>query len=276
MAEERRYYLRLQDDIFSSRRIKKLCRMENGYRLFVCYLKLQLMAMKHSGELRFTGLENSMEDELALDIEENTEIVQKTLSFLLKWELAEQINDKTIYLPWAEEMSGSEGSSAARMREYRQRKKQEAEQGRTETEQRSHNVQQSDSVRSDRVTHNYNKKQNQSNKQEEWQADYIYPDNKALFLVFCQEHDVDLDFAGTFFDRYTANGWRDGNGEPVRIWQNLLFEAWRKEKTEQSKTEARQEQRLPEPSYTTADLIEYPYGSGLYRPRQEVEGLGDG
>lgn len=263
MAGKRYYWLKLKDDIFSSRRIKKLRNLENGDTLFVIYLKLQLLAMKHDGELKHTGLEDTMEEELSLDLSEPPELIRRTLEFLLKYELAEQTDQETIFLPYAIENTGSETASTLRVREFRARKALQCNTNETQMKQKGNGEQETD----------IEKEQEAENG---WQAEYIYPDNKALFLAFCQDHDIDLDFAGLFYDRYTANGWRDGNGEPVRIWQNLLFEAWRKEKTEQSKAEARQEQRLPKPTYTTADLIEYPYGSGLYRPRQEVEGLGDG
>lgn len=260
MAGKRYYWLKLKDDIFSSRRIKKLRDLDNGDTLFVIYLKMQLLAMKHDGELKHTGLEESMEEELSLDLSEPPELIKRTLEFLLKYDLAEQTDQETIFLPYAIENTGSEAASTLRVREYRARKALQSNTNETPMKQNG----------------NGEKEKEKDIEQESWQAEYIYPDNKALFLAFCQDHDIDLDFAGSFYDRYSANGWRDGNGEPIRIWQNLLFEAWRKEKTERGKSEAMREQRQPEKNYTTADLIEYPYGSGLYRPRQEVEGFEDG
>ena len=90
MAENRYYYLQLMDDIFTSRRIKKMRKIEHGDTMFVIYLKLQLVAMKHDGKLTYTGLEPTLSAELALDIDEKPEDVESCLDFLLKRVLSMQ------------------------------------------------------------------------------------------------------------------------------------------------------------------------------------------
>ena len=123
MAENRYYYLQLMDDIFTSRRIKKMRKIEHGDTMFVIYLKLQLVAMKHDGKLTYTGLEPTLSAELALDIDEKPENVEACLDFLLKTELAEQITENEIFLPWSVKNSRSEGASAERMRKKRAQEK---------------------------------------------------------------------------------------------------------------------------------------------------------
>lgn len=100
----------------------------------------------------------------------------------------------------------------------------------------------------------------------------IYPNNRDLFLVFCRQHGIGEDFGKDFFDRYSGNGWTADKGEPVRNWRNLLLSAWRKEK----KNSAPKSTQPAATSYSTDDLVEYPYGSGQYRLRSEVEGLAHG
>ena len=58
MSECKRYYwLRLHDDFFDSKRIKKLRRMAGGDTYTIIYLKMQLLAMKTDGIIKWTGLE---------------------------------------------------------------------------------------------------------------------------------------------------------------------------------------------------------------------------
>ncbi len=262
MATEKRYFwLKLKDDIFSSRRIKKLRSMENGDTLFVIYLKLQLIAMKCEGLLTYTGLEESFEEELALDLDEDVELVKSTLDFLLKYELAERISDTEILLPWALANTGSEGASAERMRNKRAEEKKSC----SERESQSANIVQH-SAKS--VTES----QSQSNIHINSQSG-IYPANKNLFLTWCRDHDItDAAFAADFFDRYHAVGWTSEDGNPIRNWQHFATAAWKKEQ----KNMAPKRTQTAAASYSTDDLVEYPYGSGQYRLRSEVEGLAHG
>ena len=122
MAEEKRYYwLKLKEDFFSSKRIKKLRGMAGGDTYTIIYLKMQLLALKTDGVLTWTGLEDNFADELALDLNENPDDVSVTLMYLINTKLAEMQNDTHIFLPWVIENTGSETSAAERMRKMRDR-----------------------------------------------------------------------------------------------------------------------------------------------------------
>lgn len=123
MAESKRYYwLKLQDDFFKSKRIKKLRRIAGGDTYTIIYLKMQLLAMKSGGVLEYTGLEQSFSDELALDLDEEPENVAVTVNFLLSCGLLETPDDKEYFVPYAVLNTGSEGASAKRVREHREKK----------------------------------------------------------------------------------------------------------------------------------------------------------
>lgn len=119
MGAGRLYWLKLKDDIFSSRRIKKLRSLENGDLLFIVYLKLQLVAMHDEGNLKFLGLEDDFSTELALEIDEPLEAVETTIRFLRKYGLAVDVDEKTIFLPWAKINSQSETHEAEKKRAQR-------------------------------------------------------------------------------------------------------------------------------------------------------------
>lgn len=123
MAAGKRYYwLKLQDDFFNSKRIKKLRKLAGGDTYTIIYLKMQLVAMKHDGILEYTGLESSFAAELALDLDENPDDVTVTVNYLLSCGLMESSDDRNFFLPYALENTGRETDAARRMRDSRARK----------------------------------------------------------------------------------------------------------------------------------------------------------
>ena len=124
MSSGKRYYwLKLKEDFFSSKRIKKLRNMAGGDTYLIIYLKLQLKAMKTEGIIKFDHLEDNIADELALDLDENPDDIRATLIYLTSCGLAETSDNDRFFFPYAVENVGSENSSAARVREYRAKQK---------------------------------------------------------------------------------------------------------------------------------------------------------
>ena len=120
--EKRYYWLKLNDDFFQSKRIKKLRKIAGGDTYTIIYLKMQLKAIKTDGILTYTGLEESFSDEIALDIDEDPDNVRITCQYLLSCGLMESADDTKFFLPFVVSSTGSEGASAKRVREHRARK----------------------------------------------------------------------------------------------------------------------------------------------------------
>ena len=125
MSGKRYFWLKLHDDFFNSKRIKKMRRMAGGDTYTIIYLKLQLMAMKKDGLLTYSGLEPTFAEELALDLDEQVDDVRMTLAYLVSCGLAESNGDASLFFPYAVENVGSEGASAARVRAFRERQNME-------------------------------------------------------------------------------------------------------------------------------------------------------
>lgn len=123
MAGKRFFWLKLQEDFFQEKAMKKLRRMEHGEVLTIIYLKMQLASLRNGGAIAFEGLGGTFAEELSLQIDEPEEDVAITVDFLSRYGLMEQVNGGDLYiLPKAIENTGSEGDSAARMRSLRDRK----------------------------------------------------------------------------------------------------------------------------------------------------------
>lgn len=123
MAEKRYHWLKLKDDFFTSKRIKKLRKLAGGDTYTIIYLKMQLIAMKHDGVIAFTGLEKSFAEELALELDESPENVTVTVQYLLSCGLMETSDDVHFFIPYAVENTQSEAASTQRSRLSRERRK---------------------------------------------------------------------------------------------------------------------------------------------------------
>lgn len=121
---KRYFWLKLRDDFFRSKEIKKLRRIAGGDTYTVIYLKMMLLSLSDGGKLYFDGVEDTFWEELALEIDEDETNVQVTVSFLLNVGLMEMVDEDTAFLTAIPEMVGSETDKAALMRKKRHRDKQ--------------------------------------------------------------------------------------------------------------------------------------------------------
>lgn len=123
MPEKKRYYwLKLKEDFFRDKPIKKLRSIAGGDTYTIIYLKMLLKSLENEGVLYYEGLEPTFEEELALDLDEDAANVQMTVSFLEKAELLEK-SDTIAQLTKVPEMIGSESTKAELMRRKRERER---------------------------------------------------------------------------------------------------------------------------------------------------------
>lgn len=122
MAEKRFFWMKMKPDFFQSKEIKKLRKLAGGDTFTIIYLKMLLHSIATGGKLYFESVEDTFADEIALDIDEDAENVKLTIGFLLSHGLIDQLSEDEILLPEAVKNTGSEGSSASRVRALRERK----------------------------------------------------------------------------------------------------------------------------------------------------------
>lgn len=118
-------WLKLKDDFFQQRSIKKLRKIAGGDTYTIIYLKLQLLSLKDEGKLFYEGVEDDFIEEMALAIDEDADNVKVTLMFLEKNQLLEMVSDNEYLLPQVVDSIGSETAAAERMRKMRSTKTQE-------------------------------------------------------------------------------------------------------------------------------------------------------
>ena len=119
---KRYYWLKLPDDFFRQKPIKKLRKIAGGDTYTIIYLKMLLIAMKQDGRLYFDGVEEDFYEELALDLDEEAENVKVTVMFLIRQGLMELVDESEYLLTEAGKLTGSESASAERMRRMRDKR----------------------------------------------------------------------------------------------------------------------------------------------------------
>lgn len=125
MADTKKYYwLKLKDDFFRDKRIKKLRRIAGGDTYTVIYLKMQLLSIKNNGVLIYEGIEENFAEELALELDEDTENVKVTLAFLQGNGMIEETDTNHFLMTETIKCIGSESTSAERVRKHREKKAQ--------------------------------------------------------------------------------------------------------------------------------------------------------
>ena len=113
------YWLKLRNNWFLDKRIKKLRSIAGGDTYTIIYLKMQLLSLKNEGKLFFEGVEDDFVSELALDLDEEVENVKITVSFLMKNGLIELNATDEYLLTEVPDMIGSETDKAELMRRRR-------------------------------------------------------------------------------------------------------------------------------------------------------------
>lgn len=119
---KRYYWLKLPDDFFRQKPIKKLRRIAGGDTYTIIYLKMLLVSLKNEGKLFFDGVEENFTEEIALELDEEEENVKVTVQFLMAQGLLQLIDESEYELTECFRMVGSESASAERMRRLRDKK----------------------------------------------------------------------------------------------------------------------------------------------------------
>lgn len=120
--EKRLYWLKLKEQFFQDKAMKKLRRMAGGDTYTIIYLKLLLLGLRAGGNLYYDRIEDTFAEELALEMDEDAENVQFCLIYLQKIGLIETISDNQLFLTETPELTQSEAQSTIRSRRCRQKK----------------------------------------------------------------------------------------------------------------------------------------------------------
>ncbi len=214
MEKKRYYWLKLKDDFFHTKAIKKLRRQGNGYLLTLIYLKMQLRSLRSGGLLYFDGYETDFAAELALDLDEDEDAVRETIRFLEAQHLLEPQEQNAFLLTVVPDVTGTESESAERVRRHRERKALQCNE--------------------DVTPCNTEKEKEKREKREESESEAASPPavlamqkpTLAEVRAYCRERHYHTDPL-RFYEYYEKSGWYCGN-TPMKSWRSVL-DGWEKE-----------------------------------------------
>ena len=120
MVETKKFYwLRLKDDFFNNKEVKKLRRIAGGDTFIIIYLKMQLLSISEGGIIKFEGTEVDLSEQLSLELDEELDNVKIVLAFMEANNLIEGLTDNDYLLTRVPPLIGSETDAAERMRKMR-------------------------------------------------------------------------------------------------------------------------------------------------------------
>ena len=123
VTNKRYYWIKLKEEFFTDKRIKRLRRISGGDTYTIIYLKLLLLSLKDEGKLYYDGVESDFIKELALTIDETDDDVMVTVNYLINQGLLEVVTENDeYYLTEIPNLIGSETAWAEKKRRYRQNK----------------------------------------------------------------------------------------------------------------------------------------------------------
>ena len=118
VKSKRVYWLKLPKDFFQSKEIKKLQRRAGGDTFVKIYLKLLLLSLGDEGHILFEQIEDTLAEQLAIEIDEDVNDIEALLLYLNHNKLI-STNDNGIFMDQIPEMIGSETIDAERKRRER-------------------------------------------------------------------------------------------------------------------------------------------------------------
>ena len=113
------FWLKLKKDFFQRHQIRVLKAIPNGRLYALIYLELLAESTSHEGELRFSKMLPYDNVTLAAVIDEDPDNVKAAIEAFVNLELAEILDDGTIFMTEVQHLIGSETGQTIRKREAR-------------------------------------------------------------------------------------------------------------------------------------------------------------
>ena len=241
LADTKKYYwLKLKEDFFRDKRIKKLRRIAGGDTYTVIYLKMQLLSIKNNGVLIYEGIEDNLAEELALELDEDTENVKVTLAFMQSNGMIEETKPDHFLMTETIKCIGSESASAERVRKHRERKAQKMLQCNTEVTNSNTEIEIEKDIEIDKEIEQeveVDIEQDIEAEKPKGKAKRFTKPTLAEVQAYCIERNNNVD-PEHFYDYYEANGWKVGKNSmkdwkaSVRTWERNGYDSKPKAQTQ--------------------------------------------
>ncbi len=130
MAERRYFWLKISQNFFNQREVKRLL-VNHDYRTLLLYQYLMIQSLDCDGSIYLDAIDDeSIEYQISIELSDlgcTEEEARHLLDYLEKYHLIEYRGPEEIFLPMVPTITGAETDAAVRKRRMRARKKAEQE-----------------------------------------------------------------------------------------------------------------------------------------------------
>lgn len=119
------YWLKLNIDFFDREEIKLIENSPNGKDYIIFYMKLLLKSTNTDGRLMFKDVIPYTDEMLATITNTNIDVVRSAVKMFIQLGMMDKLDDGALFMIETQNMIGSETEYAKKQREYREKKKQE-------------------------------------------------------------------------------------------------------------------------------------------------------
>ncbi len=168
------YWLKLKNDFFDSDDIKLVEAMPNGKDYILFYMKLLLKSINTKGRLLYKDIIPYTPEMLSTITNTNIDVVKSAIKLFSDLQLIDMFDNGELYMIETENMIGSEGDSAERVRKYRERKN-------NKVLQSNNDVTKSNTEKEKEKEEDLDKEKNNNT-----QKDLIFSNYKEIYLLFTQ------------------------------------------------------------------------------------------
>ena len=219
MAEYRKekyYWFKLKDDFFKRHDIKIIKSMPNGKDYVIFYLQMLCESLSHNGKLRFSETIPYNEEMLAVITDTNIDVVRSAMKLFVQLNIIEIMDDQTIYMKTLQNMVGSSTIGADKKKLQRNKSVGLLEGGQKE-DKCPPEIEKELDIEIEKEKNNKKKT-----------ASRFTPPTLEEVKAYCLERKNKVD-AERFIDFYTANGWVQGKGKPIKDWKAAV-RTWERSK----------------------------------------------
>ena len=117
--DKTKYWLKFYKDFLKTPQMRVIRKMPNGTEYLLLYISLMLESIEFAGHLRFTETIPYNDEMLASITDTNIDIVRSGMTIFEELGMIQILSDKTIFLPDVPKLTGKESESAARVRKWR-------------------------------------------------------------------------------------------------------------------------------------------------------------
>lgn len=233
MPENKRFYwLKLQEDFFEDETIRYIEEQENGIKYSNFYLKLCLKSLRTDGKLiRLVGEMLIPYDVRSLSsltgVDPDT--VRCAMDLFQKIGCVKVLDSGELFISQLSELVGSETDKAKIMRAARAREKAIG------------------NIVTAALPERYPEKEKELELEKEKKRKRFSPPSVDEVMAYCQERKNRID-PEAFVDYYTANGWVQGKGKPIKDWKATV-RTW-----ERRDSQKKQQDDGPEQTVDAAEI----------------------